>query len=121
MCRLTEKNKKFACTECLNCMEGRKIEDQYYKLQELEDIEEEIGIDLVTLFKAYNDGFYYLSETDAGIEFNVYGNLFMSDDHFARSGEFYFDCWKSRETIYVKDYGKTWALTKEELLEEEEC
>ena len=30
----------------------------YLKLKSLEDIEEELGIELITLFKALKDGFY---------------------------------------------------------------
>ena len=76
---------------------------------QLEDIEEELGIDLITLFKALKDGIYIKPN-------NIYCGspylCFAENEH--RELEFQF---KIMGTWYkVKDYGKTWALTKEELL-----
>jgi hypothetical protein len=70
------------------------------KFGELEDIEEELGIDLITLFKALKNGIY--GKVGKNIE-----NILAP--HFS---------WHNKE-IYIfkiQDYGKTWALTKEELL-----
>lgn len=98
----------------------------YKKLKSLEDIEEELGIDLITLFKALKDGFYikYNGEIihifpDKHITINFWYkiiNVFIPP-------KFFIDCKKGAnnlsETIdeeyWFKDYGKTWALTKEEL------
>lgn len=98
----------------------------YKKLKSLEDIEEELGIDLITLFKALKDGFYikYNGEiihifSDKHITINFWYkiiNVFIPP-------KFFIDCKKGAnnlsETIdeeyWFKDYGKTWALTKEEL------
>lgn len=72
----------------------------------LEALEEELGIDLITLFKAYFNGFY------------IKGG-------FVKGGEWYLElCLETKSfrlkatdnKYYFKDYGKTWALTKEELL-----
>ena len=121
MCRLTEKNKKFACTECLNCMEGRKIEDQYYKLQELEDFEDELGIDLITLFKALKQGYIYEKIGDEIIKSDVD----MLDFREGIKGvcldksygiDNYKQCYQTLK--YINGYGKSWALTREELEEE---
>ena len=79
-----------------------------YKLGQLEDIEEELGIDLVTLFKALK-GIYIKPN-------NIYvGSPYLCfAENENRELEFQF---KIGDTWYkVKDYGKTWALTKEELL-----
>lgn len=38
----------------------------YHKLRDLEDIEDELGIDLVTLFKALKQGGVYVKERFAG-------------------------------------------------------
>lgn len=61
------------------------------KLGQLEDIEEELGIDLITLFRAFKNGIYYKGKDHNTINF----------------------C-KVKESIYVKlkDYGKTWWLEK---------
>lgn len=78
-------------TECVN------------KLGQLEDIEEELGIDLITLFKALKNGIY-----------GKIGNKIESilAPHLS---------WYNQE-IYIfkiKDYGKTWALDKKDLTKEE--
>ena len=80
--------------------------DSVHKLGQLEDIEDELGIDLITLFKALKNGVY------------------MSTKHF---DIVYCECpkiihykcgWKLLvygATLSLTTYGKTWALTKEEL------
>lgn len=80
------------------------VEDYYCKLSECEDIEEELGIDLVTLFKTLKEGVYVYSELDG-----ITGKHSLSID---KMGEVYID-----ECGYysIFDYGKTWALTREEL------
>ena len=79
------------------------------KLGQLEDIEEELGIDLITLFKALKDGVYtYLKNFKTGsvelyhayIEIHSFQEFKVFDNYFIR----------------YKDYGKTWALTEKELL-----
>ena len=78
------------------------------KLGQLEDIEEELGIDLITLFKAQTNGFYV--KTVCGIFPVLLGewrfNLVKKEVHRIKFSSHY----------YFKDYGKTWALKKEELL-----
>lgn len=86
----------------------------HHKLGQLEDIEDELGIDLITLFKALKNGFYgkqpwsdgkikhYTSKThDFGFDAKrllTYSTGYEIDDEYG-----------------IKDYGKTWALTKGEL------
>lgn len=72
------------------------------KLGQLEDIEEELGIDLMTLFKALREGF-----VDGNGEYHHFSNLFVDNIEIFDSYE--------KVSLYLKDYGKTWALTKEEL------
>lgn len=83
------------------------IEGVIDKLGQLEDIEDELGIDLITLFKAQTEGFYV--KTVCGI-FSVLlrewrFDLIKKEIHRITFSDHY----------YFKDYGKTWALTKEEL------
>lgn len=82
------------------------------KLGQLEDIEQELGIDLTTLLKALKNGFYAITDK----EHNTIG--------FIKGGELYsrlcFDTKKiytigSNENYYFKNYGRTWALTRQEL------
>ena len=84
----------------------------YDKLGKLEDIEEELGIDLITYFKLkpYEIIYVKFDENDKDVlAFPIYEidveNKFVSiilDE--CDTGEYLF-----------KDYGKTWALTREVL------
>lgn len=85
------------------------------KLGQLEDIEEELGIDLITLFKALKNGVcYFTNGTQLAKDY-----VWMVDNCIALGNR-----WKlsysfitafERQTLSFKDYGKTWALTREEL------
>lgn len=78
---------------------------------EYEDIEEELGISLVTLFKALNR--CYTEDSHKGtamiINHEEIGIKYQINDY----------SWNSK-ICKIKDYGKTWALTKEELEDEKE-
>lgn len=90
------------------------------KLGQLEDIEDELGIDLITLFKALKNGIYR-----KGV--NVYGDY---DKNFVKINHKQCEFDIKNKVLYeisdinfqhifpvkLTDYGKTWALTKEELL-----
>ena len=97
------------------------FKDIYCKLQYLEDIEEELGIDLLTLFKALKNGIYlkFGSEKNTGV---YYEHRAILPRHFDKDYKGYFIDLQLELSInfnfYFKDYGKTWALTKEELEED---
>ena len=97
------------------------FKDIYCKLQYLEDIEEELGIDLLTLFKALKNGIYlkFGSEKNIGV---YYEHTAILPRHFDKDYKGYFIDLQLEISInfnfYFKDYGKTWALTKEELEED---
>lgn len=87
------------------------FKDIYCKLQQLEDIEEELGIDLPILFKALKNGIYVIEDND---------NYIVEDS--IKSIEHWADGWGITTNMeYLElsfsDYSKTWALTKEELKE----
>jgi len=94
--------------------------DSVHKLGQLEDIEQELGIDLITLFKALRNGVWTNQEQCYGDEkqgkirfFQV--RLLLEENAI---GCIHNSMWKGKEVIrilYFIDYGKTWALTKEEL------
>ena len=85
------------------------IEMATYKLSQLEDIEEELGIDLIILFKALTKGIYRKTNYDI-VFYNPSSMSITKTPHFG---------WclyhRSYTRLFPKDYGKTWALTKEEL------
>ncbi len=115
MNRLTEKIKEgFYITPNIN-----STDDLKYKLGQLEDIEEELGIELITLFRALKGEIYSLHSTTRKIcpiilpIFYYCGNQWVIGCHSME--------WNAEENscdnwdCFLKDYGKTWALTREEL------
>lgn len=102
-------------------------QEQRNKLGQLEDIEEELGIDLVTLFKALKNGIWasmYGEKVEKGttltfINKNVLVIIFepfIPEEDFKPHFIYRWGMPNDYSIYYLKDYGKTWALTKEELL-----
>ena len=97
------------------------------KLGQLEDIEDEIGCSLEVLSKAIHNG-VWAKNSRQGIHFisHITWLCEVSEikqlDGTTKLTPFYgFNVWKGNnqdedDTMYrIEDYGKTWALTKEEL------
>jgi len=80
--------------------------DVIHKLGQIEDIEEDLGIDLITLFKALQYGIYGKS----GNIVYPYNVLLVEKKLHAYPLDIWDESWD------LVDYGKTWALTKEELI-----
>lgn len=93
--------------------DGVCYQDCVNKVGEYEDIEKELGIDIITLFKAIQRGFYYSVEYEDELEEGYFklNNTSMQIDFDKKAFII-----EHQIFIYFKDYGKTWALTKEELL-----
>ena len=95
------------------CDDEQYLEKVYNKLGRLEDLEEELGIDLITLFKALKEGIYYKT-IKSGI-YHIPDTCLELNYNF---GEF--NIWVNGHKmldgllINLKKYGKTWALTREE-------
>ena len=107
------------------------VSDLTWKLGHLEDIEEELEIDLITLFKAMTRGIYY--ERQEIVPHPTDKKYTVLKDRIAYESLpclvyqrilggkniFYFKMDENQhyivEDIYLKDYGKTWALTRKEL------
>lgn len=99
------------------------VKDTIGKLGKIEDIEQELGIPLEVLFKALKDGIYRFYEEPEDEEKRIYypypeKHIYYLDPVIC------YDEWKDRWIFYddsrgqfycLKDYGKTWALTREEL------
>lgn len=93
------------------------------KLCALENIEEELGIDLITLFKALKNGVWYKDFYGCIEYFKVGRHYFIDIDMFEKGINLMWveECLEENNCacialLYIKDYGKTWALRKEELL-----
>lgn len=101
MSRLTNKHtyvvlaRTIGKTYTSNCMQ---------KLSQLEDIEEEIGVDLRIKDKVEQSLYVYYKEED-----KVIGRYKIA--RFERKGI----CTYTNVYLPYKEYGKTWSVTKEEL------
>ena len=89
----------------------------YVKLKSLEDLEEEIGVDFITLVKMLKDDVYI---NDGGIV-NEIGHIYKeqvkSIEHWPVWGFTAGDDDEMKTLCAFKDRGKTWALSKEEFYE----
>ena len=116
--RLTEKDKQYGYCTNQNADAQGIVGSHINKLGQLEDIEEELGVSLVTLFKALKQRKVWLKteniltkettiiESDFQLEMDT-----DYDNHVV--------CWlwfeKHCYQVSADSYGKIWALTKEEL------
>lgn len=83
------------------------IKSMTNKLGQLEDIEEELGVDLVKVFNALKNGI----ESDDGNHYRCM--IYFDEDIFGRKN--YMLQTEIGMNYYPKHYGKIWALTKEDL------
>ena len=85
----------------------------YVKLKSLEDLEEEIGVDFITLVKILKDGVYINNGGIVNEIGHIYKERVKSIEHWPVWG---FTAGDGVEYAF-KDRGKTWALSKEEFYE----
>lgn len=116
--RLTEKREDGHYDDLDECVSTRCSD----KLGKLEDIEEELGIDLETLLKALKNGIYVkvgnqIKRTHWCISLNANGMYGERETYYWFAYRVNgFDFPDTYERLKLKDYGKTWALNKKELL-----
>lgn len=92
----------------INIIEKELKEHEQYKATE-----QELGIDLVTLFKALKNGIWVKYDADFG--FTGKPHIVIKKD---KATEICFrdkKWWIQENDFSLKDYGKTWALTREVL------
>lgn len=88
------------------------------KLYELENIEEELGIDIITLFKALKYGvYYYTSKNQLTHDYVWLFNNHISVCGHDRLSYSFLTCFQ-KQILSFEDYGETWSLDRKEL---EEC
>ena len=90
------------------------------ELLEYKCIEEELGIDLITLFKALKNGVYYDVGSKTIEYYRIDGSQYIDidiQDQFLNLmyASPYEDSCHCEMSLKLNAYGKTWALTKEEL------
>lgn len=92
---------------------GKKMFAQIIKeLCEYKTIEEELGIDLITYFKIKKAKSVIVKELGHDTSVMLVRN---SNDNISVCYKGFVNIPECDVTLYFKDYGKTWALTKEEL------
>lgn len=95
------------------------IEEELKEHRLLKKLEEELGIDLITLFKALKDKqvifkhIYGLKKPKIYLETHKIAGLLFDGKNYDLW--LYDNGYGNQFCAYTKDYGKTWALTKEEL------
>lgn len=113
--RLTFKNYScYTCNKLASEFDGGELIRANQKLGPLEDIEEELGIDLLTLYKALTNGIYVRAVAEGGFEhftwINGKWNFIDKENKCLNS---FLDAHPHK--LYFSDYGDVWAVTKEEL------
>lgn len=93
--------------------------DSIHKLGELEDIEEELGIELTVLFSVLKNGVYYFDEQGQLIRDYVYLTSNFMDVGVHEKLSFSFLTYSTRQTLLFENYGKTWSVNKKVLIKEE--
>lgn len=146
MTRLTRKvnysGEYYGSPDGIPCDNLEHLEKVYTKLGQLEDIEEELGINLETLLKALKNRKIYVSKgycTEAGDEYGIHGYVEIENIDYTQISQKelemveyfkdYANLWVFVFNIYedyssysylvrLKDYGKTWAFNEGELSKE---
>ena len=87
--------------------------------KEITRIEDELGIDLITLFKAMKNGCYAKDKNNNLLSLLEYDKPILYFEENEQEWCFVLDVdlchLLPHDYLYLKDYGKTWALTREEL------
>lgn len=99
----------YQCSKPADKFEGNELIRANQKLGKLEDIEQELGIALDMLFKALKKGIII---NNNGILRNLSGIVLRYNSYFEC---YFFEYGCGTAKVKLKDYGKTWALTREEL------
>ena len=91
------------------------IDEACNKLFELEEIEEEIGIELTTLFKALKYGvYYYTSQNQLTHDYVWLYDNYVSASVRDKLSYSLLTCFQ-KQILSFEDYGKTWSIYSEAL------
>ena len=98
-----------------NFIEVKDKDEAYKKLCQLEDIEEEIGIELTTLFKALKYGvYYYTSQNQLTHDYVWLYDNYVSASVRDKLSYSLLTCFQ-KQILSFEDYGKTWSIYRENL------
>ena len=102
-----------------NLIEVKDKDEAYKKLCQLEDIEEEIGIELTTLFKALKYGvYYYTSQNQLTHDYVWLYDNYISAGFREKLSYSFMTCFQ-KQILLFEDYGVTWAIYRPELENEQ--
>lgn len=118
---------QWLCEKSIN--DDIKIKELEEKLAKFEKFGSHSNITVSMFLKAVTDNFYYIDEDWLDIYWSGNRWIYIGNgwsDHFIQTRPHHCeDCkdahifdWKKDKSVSFKDYGKTWALTREELEEE---
>ena len=98
-----------------NLIEVKDKDEAYKKLCQLEDIEEEIGIELTTLFKALKYGvYYYTSQNQLTHDYVWLYDNYVSASVRDKLSYSLLTCFQ-KQILSFEDYGVTWSIYREAL------
>lgn len=114
-----ERMRKTLNTEykCFTAEEFKSIRKDLDRLEQYKSIEKELGIDLITLFKALKNGVYYFDEQGQLIHDYVWLVNNYIGAGVPNKLSFSFKTFLSGKILLFAGYGKEWALTEERLHE----
>ena len=98
-----------------NLIEVKDKDEAYKKLCQLEDIEEEIGIELTTLFKALKYGvYYYTSQKQLTHDYVWLYDNYVSASVRDKLSYSLLTCFQ-KQILSFEDYGTMWSIYREAL------
>ena len=120
---------KFLANHKMSCVDVDSYNLMLEDLEKYHSIEKELGVDFSLLDKICQKGVYCFKESIKNFKSKRYGEISHipnSDIHIQLFGVYkekrmgvsimgYIESKNAYYTLPMKDYGKTWALTKEEL------
>ena len=115
--KLTSSNDGIAILKCDPCdpIEIMSLDKATEKLHEILEIEDELGIELITLFKALKYGVYYFtSQNQLTHDYVWLYDNYVSASVRDRLSYSLLTCFQ-KQILSFEDYGKTWGFDKTEL------
>ena len=100
-------------------------EDFFYKrinileqeIQQYKNIEEKIGMSIATILDTLQNGYGIVVKNTQGIRrYTHQSKCYLTFGYDEYNGWYFTYKSAGMPQYFIKDYGKTWALTKEELL-----
>ena len=93
----------------------KDVDEAYKKLYKLENLEEELGIDLITLFKALKYGVCYITSQNQ----LTHDYVWLVDNYISAGVRdklsYSFLTCNEKQILSFEDYGVTWAIYRQEL------